>query len=175
MAKGLTSTLPALPPTAIFDIAALKERLESGTSETCEKTLAYLSGYMTPKDVANRAGVTVTQVHTAIRLHPEVVDKAEASRAEVTIALCEKKALAIIESMEAKNIPAQHLARAAKNLLEATVIAGRKTNKNDESDVDSLELILKIKKRMKPAELKSIANTAIASSGEILDAEVVSG
>jgi len=88
--------------------------------------------------------------------------------------ICERKAYRCINKIDPDQIPQDRLARSARDLIDASIMTSderRKLEKPEGDDVDTYELICRVKRhRDNPAPLESGLESD-EDGGEIIDAE----
>lgn len=156
MSKRLTSSRSVESIIATDDIGVMSDvgKIKAHYDDLTDKKakqrfVAFLNSFYVTPQIVRLLGLSRRQVQYAVEKNTDIRDSAQLARCVAIGDLCGRKAIEILQQTNVEGIPDRNKPKAVKDLMDAMDIAGMNVKpKQDRDDDDTIELVMKIRKRM---------------------------
>ena len=136
------------------------------------KFVAWLSAFKSYGEIERILGLPRIVVARNVKAHPDIIGFAKLTRVSVVAESCEQKAYKILESIDIDSLDNDKKAQMVRYLMAAGADANRQIRdmhreKDEEEEGTTVELIYKIKSRMKKKEIPADGGDAIDITGDV--------
>jgi len=129
----------------------LKEYYDDLPPERQQRMIAFLHSQYTSPELMQMLNVSKNHVHYVSKKYRDIIEAAQLAKGFAIASLSERKVLELLQQLDVSKISDEKKPQSIKYLVDAADISrGPKRQEREEKEEDTMELVLKIRKRMSP-------------------------
>jgi predicted DNA-binding protein YlxM (UPF0122 family) len=160
------SIVPGNDLSILSDKDRLKEEYDKCNTLQKQRIIAFVASIYTGHQIAEMFGIARSGVYQCIAKHRDILESAQLSRNFGIANKAERKVIEILDGMKPEKMEEDKKAQSARNLMEVAQMAMEqvKPKGDDDSDCDTMRLILKVKSKLRPRQVEENAPIDVTDS-----------